>query len=74
MGILEDRIADDPLGDAEAWLELINEHRKRNKLAEARAVYKRFFDVFPHAVSRTKTHIFDAELTINTGRAMGQLR
>ena len=50
-GILEDRIKDDPRGDLEAWLALINEHRKRNKLDDARAVYERFFKVFPQAVS-----------------------
>jgi len=50
-GILEDRIRDDPRGDLEAWLALINEHRKRNKLDDARAVYERFFKVFPQAVS-----------------------
>lgn len=50
-GILEDRIKEDPRGDMEAWLLLISEHRKRNKLDDARAVYERFFTVFPHAVS-----------------------
>ncbi len=52
-GILEDRIKEDPRGDLDAWLSLINEHRKRNKLDEARAVYDRFFNVFPQAVSRS---------------------
>lgn len=50
-GILEDRIKEDPRGDLEAWLSLISEHRKRNKLDDARAVYDRFFKVFPSAVS-----------------------
>jgi hypothetical protein len=49
-GILEDRIKEDPRGDLDAWLALINEHRKRNKLDDARAVYDRFFKVFPQAV------------------------
>ncbi|KAM3081263.1 mRNA 3'-end-processing protein rna14 [Clarireedia jacksonii] len=48
-GILEDRIKEDPRGDMEAWLSLISEHRKRNKLDDARAVYERFLKVFPHA-------------------------
>ncbi|PQE09541.1 hypothetical protein CJF30_00010637 [Rutstroemia sp. NJR-2017a BBW] len=48
-GILEDRIKEDPRGDIEAWLSLISEHRKRNKLDDARAVYERFLKVFPHA-------------------------
>jgi len=34
----------------DAWLSLITEHRKRNKLDDARAVYDRFLKVFPHAV------------------------
>ena len=51
VGILEDRIAEDPRGDMDAWLSLISEHRKRNKFDEARAVYDRFFKVFPSAVS-----------------------
>ena len=49
-GILEDRIKQDPRGDLDAWLSLISEHRKRNKLDDARAVYDRFFKVFPQAV------------------------
>lgn len=51
IGILEDRIKDDPRGDKEAWLDLISEHRKRGKLDEARKAYERFFEVFPSAVS-----------------------
>jgi len=50
-GLLEDRIKEDPRGDIDAWLALISEHRKRNKLDDARAVYDRFFKVFPQAVS-----------------------
>lgn len=50
VGILEDRIKEDPRGDLDAWLSLITEHRKRNKLDDARAVYDRFFKVFPMAV------------------------
>lgn len=54
VGILEDRIKEDPRGDLDAWLSLIGEHRKRNKLDDARAVYDRFFKVFPSAVSSLK--------------------
>lgn len=49
VGILEDRIKEDPRGDMDAWLSLISEHRKRNKLDDARAVYERFFKIFPMA-------------------------
>lgn len=51
MGILEDKVRDDPKGDIEAWLSLISEYRSRHKLEEARETYERFFKVFPQAVS-----------------------
>ncbi|ODH46933.1 hypothetical protein GX48_06970 [Paracoccidioides brasiliensis] len=52
VGILEDRIIADPRGDTDAWLDLINEHRSRNKLDSAREVYERFFKVFPSAAEQ----------------------
>jgi cleavage stimulation factor subunit 3 len=52
VGRLEDRVAEDPRGDIEAWLGLIDDHRKRHKVDEARAVFERFFQVFPSAVSQ----------------------
>ena len=51
IGILEDRIKEDPRGDLDAWLSLIGEHRKRGKLLDARNTYERFLKVFPVAVS-----------------------
>lgn len=50
IGILEDRIKEDPRGDLDAWQILINEHKKRGKLEDARNVYERFLVVFPSAV------------------------
>ena len=50
VGMFEDRIAEDPRGDIEAWLGLVDEYRKRHKYAEARATYDEFFKVFPTAV------------------------
>lgn len=50
VGMLEDRIKDDPRGDVDAWLELIAEHRSRNRIDNARDVYERFFKVFPSCV------------------------
>lgn len=50
IGILEDRIKEDPRGDLDAWQNLINEHKKRGKLEDARSVYERFLIVFPSAV------------------------
>lgn len=55
IGILEDRIQEDPRGDTNAWLNLIDEHRKRGKIEEARATYERFFVVFPAAVRTCPT-------------------
>lgn len=52
VGQLEDRIQEDPKGDIEAWLSLIDHYRSKNKFDEARQVYDRFFKVFPTAVSR----------------------
>lgn len=51
IGILEDRIKEDPIGDLDAWLNLIGEHRKRGKLEDARKAYERFLGVFPTCVS-----------------------
>lgn len=53
IGILEDRITEDPRGDMEAWLSLISELRSRNKRDEVRTVYGRFFKRFPLAVRPT---------------------
>ncbi|KAL6721014.1 mRNA 3'-end-processing protein rna14 [Lecanora helva] len=49
IGILEDRIKEDPRGDLQAWLSLVEEHKKRGKKDEARKVYERFISVFPAA-------------------------
>lgn len=51
VGILEDRIREDPRGDISAWLELIDEHRNRNRLDAARDAFERFLKIFPAAVS-----------------------
>ncbi len=50
IGILEDRIKADPRGDIQAWLHLLNEHKKRGKTEDARSVYERFLSLFPSAV------------------------
>jgi cleavage stimulation factor subunit 3 len=71
VGILEDRIAEDPRGDIEAWLSLIEEHRRRHKHDDARAVFERFLKIFPSSVSRT-VHISCDTLT-RLGRAMGRV-
>lgn len=77
VGILEDRIEADPRGDLEAWLELISEHRSRNKVDSARQVYERFFKVFPAAVSPfqfSSLGFLKVSNSLPTGRTMGCLR
>ncbi|KAL9103325.1 MAG: hypothetical protein Q9163_001631 [Psora crenata] len=49
VGMLEDKIRDDPRGEVDAWLSLIDEHKKRGKLDDARGVYERFLAAFPFA-------------------------
>jgi cleavage stimulation factor subunit 3 len=57
VGILQDRVDEDPRGDIAAWLELIAEHRSRNRLDSAREVYERFLNLFPMAVSSFYSHL-----------------
>ena len=71
VGILEDRIAEDPRGDTSAWLTLIDEYRNREKFEEVRAVYDRFLRLFPSAVSDCP-HLCEALLT--TFRAINGMR
>lgn len=77
VGQLEDKIADDPKGDVDAWLDLIALHRSKNKLDDARNVYDRFFDVFPTAVSLLPLPSLPVAKTPTNetqGRAMGRIR
>ncbi len=50
VGILEDRIKDDPRGDLDAYLELIDEFKNRTKQEDVRRVYEEFLKIFPFAV------------------------
>lgn len=50
VGILEDRIKDDPRGDTAAYLELIDELKSRNKQEDVRRVFEQYLSVFPLAV------------------------
>ena len=59
VGQLEDRIAEDPRGDIDAWFSLIAEHQKKGKFDEARAVFERFFLVFPACVRIEISLCFD---------------
>lgn len=55
VGMLEDRVKDDPRGDIAAWLELIEEYKSRNKDDQVRQTYERYLEVFPLAVSSSCT-------------------
>jgi cleavage stimulation factor subunit 3 len=51
IGILEDRIKEDSRGDPDAYLELIQEYKNRNRQEDVRATYERYLAVFPNDVS-----------------------
>ncbi|KAK5374757.1 mRNA 3'-end-processing protein rna14 [Exophiala xenobiotica] len=52
IGILEDRIKDDPRGDTAAYLELIDELKSRNKQDDIRRIYEQYLSVFPLAAEQ----------------------
>ncbi|KAI0104702.1 hypothetical protein GGR51DRAFT_521748 [Nemania sp. FL0031] len=49
VGMLEDRIKEDPKGDIEAWFALIEEQKRRHKVEDTRKTYERFLEIFPQA-------------------------
>ncbi|RYC55918.1 hypothetical protein CHU98_g10292 [Xylaria longipes] len=49
VGMLEDRIKEDPKGDVEAWFALIEEQKRRHKTEDTRSTYERFLEIFPQA-------------------------
>ncbi|KAI1878540.1 uncharacterized protein JN550_000722 [Neoarthrinium moseri] len=49
VGLLEERLKNDPRGDMDAWLALIDETRRRNMIQDSRAVYERFLQAFPQS-------------------------
>ncbi|KAK4911872.1 mRNA 3'-end-processing protein rna14, partial [Elasticomyces elasticus] len=52
IGILEDRVKDDPRGDIDAWLELIQEYKNRHKEDDTRKTYERYLAIFPLAADQ----------------------
>ena len=80
IGILEDRIKEDPRGELDAWQNLINEHKKRGKLEDARSVYERFLVVFPSAVRcdpdclLSNKHVLTIYLRLKNGLPMPRWR
>lgn len=65
VGILEDRIKDDPRGDTAAYLDLIEELKSRNKQDDVRRVYDQYLSVFPLAVGAWFHTSFSAWLTFS---------
>ncbi|KAI1173088.1 hypothetical protein F4777DRAFT_559170 [Nemania sp. FL0916] len=49
VGMLEDRIKEDPKGDMEAWFALIEEQKRRHKIEDARRTYERLLEIIPQA-------------------------
>ena len=49
--VLERRVKQDPRGDMDAWLGLIEEYRRRNSMDDLRSAYNRLLEVFPQSVS-----------------------
>ncbi|KAI4596998.1 mRNA 3'-end-processing protein rna14 [Pestalotiopsis sp. 9143b] len=49
IGILEERVKNDPRGDMDAWLALIEETRRHNVVQSSRSVYERFLQTFPQS-------------------------
>ncbi|KAI1771469.1 hypothetical protein F4818DRAFT_204595 [Hypoxylon cercidicola] len=64
VGLYEDRIKKDPRGDLDAWLALIDEHKRRYKTEDTRAVYERFLEVFPRAAEIWAAYV-DMELSLD---------
>lgn len=50
VGRLEDRVREDPRGDAAGWISLINHYAKKGQLDHMRATYEKFFSHFPTSV------------------------
>ena len=68
VGQLEDRIALDAR-DADAWLALIQEHKAKGKISDARNTYERFFKVFPDLVFTLRSQGTDGN-RLPSGRIM----
>lgn len=74
IGILEDRIKEDPRGDMDAWLSLLGELRSRNKKDEVRTVYNNFFKTFHFAVRSNALLLFWVSANLAKGGTVGFLR
>ncbi|KAI5917413.1 hypothetical protein F4810DRAFT_46450 [Camillea tinctor] len=64
VGILEDRVKEDPRGDIDAWLALIDEQKRRHKIDDSRAAYERFLKIFPQTADIWVAYL-DMELSLD---------
>ncbi|KAF2963453.1 hypothetical protein GQX73_g10125 [Xylaria multiplex] len=64
VGMLEDRIKEDPKGDIEAWFALIEEQKRRHKIEDTRHTYERFLEIFPQAAEIWVAYL-DLELSLD---------
>ncbi|KAI0394408.1 hypothetical protein F5Y17DRAFT_427764 [Xylariaceae sp. FL0594] len=64
VGILEDRVKDDPKGDTEAWFALIEEQKRRHRIEDTRNTYERFLAIFPQAAEVWVSYL-DMELSLD---------
>lgn len=75
--MLENRVKEDPRGDMDAWLALIEEYRRRNSMEQLRSAYNRFLEVFPQSVSSPMPSSYPLCRVTNwvylVGRSMGVL-
>ncbi|KAI1433799.1 hypothetical protein GGR50DRAFT_666478 [Xylaria sp. CBS 124048] len=64
VGMLEDRIKEDPKGDMEAWFALIEEQKRRHKIEDTRNTYERFLEILPQAAEVWVAYL-DMELSLD---------
>ncbi|SPO05230.1 related to mRNA 3'-end-processing protein RNA14 [Cephalotrichum gorgonifer] len=64
VAVLESRVKEDPRGDMDAWLALIEEYRRRDNMEEVRSVYNRFLEVFPQSAEAWASWV-ELELNLN---------
>ena len=55
IGILQDRIQEDPRGDVDAWLQLVEEFKSRNKDDDVRKTYDELLKLFPLYVCSSRS-------------------
>jgi cleavage stimulation factor subunit 3 len=69
---LEKRVKEDPRGEVDSWLALIDEYRRRNKPEETRTAYERFLKFFPQSVRFIFSLSLNSTKSILFRRLLGQ--